>query len=257
MTKLLTCANVTIAYQGVPCVHDLSLELAAGETLGVVGESGSGKSTLLRALMGFSRTGGAVTSGEISYNGESLTGGPVEKWRQLRGREIAMLFQDAAASLVPVQTIGRQVWECLRAQGAADRKRVRTEAMALFQRLRFSDPEGLWRSYPCELSGGMAQRVCLAMALLTGPKLLLADEPTSALDVIAQSRVVDELCAVKRQTGMAMLVVSHDFGVIAALADRILVLKDGREVEQGKARQVLNDPRAEYTRQLIRVAPVL
>lgn len=257
MTKLLTCKNVTIAYQGVPCVHALSLELAPGETLGIVGESSSGKSTLLRAIMGFSPIGGAVVSGEISYNGESLTGGAAEKWRQLRGREIAMLFQNAAASLVPVQTVGRQIWECLRAQGAVDRKNVRAEAVALFRRLRFSDPEGLWESYPCELSGGMAQRVCLAMALLMGPKLLLADEPTSALDVIAQRRVMDEICAVKQQTGMAMLVVSHDFGVIAALADRILVLKDGREVEQGKVRQVLNNPQTEYTRQLIKAVPGL
>lgn len=233
------------------------MELATGETLGIVGESGSGKSTLLRALMGLPHTGGAVTGGEISYNGESLTGGPAEKWRQLRGREIAMLFQDAAASLVPVQTVGRQVWECLRAQGAADRKKVRTEAMALFQRLRFSDPEGLWESYPCELSGGMAQRVCLAMTLLMRPRLLLADEPTSALDVIAQRRVVDELRAVKRRTGMAMLVVSHDFGVIAALADSILVLKNGREVEQGEARQVLDNPRESYTRRLIKAVPGL
>lgn len=257
MAKLLTCENVTIAYQGVPFVHDLSLELANGEVLGIVGESGSGKSTLLRAVIGLLSPGGAVVSGGISYNGQSLTDGSAEKWRQLRGREMAMLFQDAAASLVPVQTVGRQVWECLKAKGAADRKAVQAEAMDLFQRLRFPDPAGLWGSYPGELSGGMAQRVCLAMALLMRPKLLLADEPTSALDVIAQRRVVEELRTLQQQTGMALVVVSHDFGVIAALADRVLVLKEGRVVEQGTARQVLLEPREPYTRQLIAAVPRL
>jgi len=257
VNNLLTFQNVTISYNAKPVVQDISFTLAPGRVLGIVGESGSGKSTILRSALGLLGSGAGVTAGEITYAGQSLTSLTEKKWQRLRGKEISLLFQDAAASLIPVQTVGQQLWACLRARGATDQAALCTEALVLFQRLHFSDPEKLWESYPCQLSGGMAQRVCMAMALLLQPRLLLADEPTSALDTMAQRQVVEELRALQQEQQMAMLLVTHDLGVVAALADDILVLKDGKVVEYGAAGQVLNSPGEEYTQRLLAAVPRL
>lgn len=284
MKPVLTYAHVDVSFNGDAVVHDVSFSLMPGEILGIVGESGSGKSTLLRAAMGLLGPTGLVTRGDIWFRpgrasegaGSEASGSigalpePLdipdlsgEDLRRVRGAGIGMVFQDAGASFVPIRTIGAQIVESLRAHGdkrgcgrvSADEARKR--ALALFERLGFEEPERIWKSYPFELSGGMSQRAGIAIAMLLQPRVLLADEPTSALDVAVQKQVIRELKSLRDLFGTSIVVVTHDIGVIEAMADSVLVMKEGHVVEHGPADRVLRHPEHEYTKRLLAAVPRL
>lgn len=255
---LLTYDHVEVSYNGRPVVHDVCAQVRPGQVLGIVGESGSGKSTLVRAAMGLLGSRGAVTRGRILYQGEDLVDAPATRLRQLRGAEIGMVFQDCLAALTPIRTVGEQLYEVVAVHNAqASREQSLARACDLLARMNVADPERVLASYPFELSGGLGQRVGITMAMLLEPKVLLADEPTSALDAVTQKQVVEELAALRDATNTAIVVVTHNIGVVRKLADEVLVLKDGAVVEQGSATQVFNTPTNDYTRDLMAAVPTL
>ena len=257
MEELLRYVSVEVSFDGAAVTHDVSFTLHPGEILGIVGESGSGKSSLLRAAMGLLGDGGLVTRGDIYFGGLDLPDLAESELRKIRGAQIGMVFQDAAASLCPIRTIGDQIYESMAAHGKISRGEAEQKALALFDKLGFEDARRVWSSYPFELSGGMNQRVAIAMAALMEPRVLLADEPTSALDVSVQRQVLRELEALRAATGTAIVLVTHDIGVVSAVADTVLVLRDGRVEEYGSAESVLRRPASEYTRRLLDAAPRL
>ena len=257
MKELLSYRAVEISYNGIPAVRDVSFTLQPGEILGIVGESGSGKSSLIRAALGILGQGGQVTRGEIRYRDRNLPELTEKELRKIRGAGIGMIFQDAGSSLCPVRTIGSQIFESLSAHRRITRQESDTEALELFTRLGFREGERILASYPFELSGGMNQRVGIAMAMLLKPEILLADEPTSALDVSVQRQAVEELLLTRELYGTAMVLVTHNLGVVRAMADTVLVLKAGEAVEYGPAPQVLGRPRENYTKELLAAVPVL
>jgi len=232
-------------------LHDLSLHLAQGECLCVVGESGSGKSMLAKALLRLLPSGPRVEGGSIRYRGAELANLDEETMRQLRGRDISMVFQEPMSALNPLLSVGRQIDETLQAHGVQDKLARRRRIIELLGYVGLPDPERLRHSLPFELSGGQRQRVVIAMALAFDPALLIADEPTSALDVTTQAQILALLRRIQREKGMAMLFITHDFGVVQAIADRVLVLEKGHVVEQGSAAQVLQAPGEAYTRRLV------
>ncbi|MCU1724142.1 MULTISPECIES: dipeptide ABC transporter ATP-binding protein [unclassified Pseudomonas] len=232
-------------------LYDLSLTLQRGECLCVVGESGSGKSMLAKALLRLLPPPLRVEGGRVLFRGEDLAGHAEDAMRQLRGRDISMVFQEPMSALNPLLSVGRQIDETLQAHGVKNARARRQRVIELLGYVGLPDPERLRHAYPFELSGGQRQRVVIAMALVFDPALLIADEPTSALDVTTQAQILALLRRIQREKGMAMLFITHDFGVVQAIADRVLVLEKGHLVEQGTARDVLDAPRQPYTRQLI------
>lgn len=257
MASRLIYDQVEISFDGKPAVRDVSFSLEPGEILGLVGESGSGKSTLIKAAMGLLGPTGLVTRGDIWFGGKNLPDLPEKQLRHIRGAEIGMIFQDAGGSLCPIRTIGAQILESMAAHGKTDKQQAKRAAMDLLALLRFSDPERIWNCYPFELSGGMNQRVGIAMAMLLHPTVLLADEPTSALDVAVQRQVVQSLLDLRETLGTSIILVSHDIGVVSAAADTILVLQGGNMVEYGPASQILGSPRQPYTQKLLAAVPRL
>ena len=224
---LLRYEHVDVSFKGCAVLHDISISLGRGEILAVVGESGCGKSTLLRAAVKLLGASGLITRGHIWFEGKDLPALSERALRPIRGASVGMIFQDASASLAPVRTVGEQVFEAVAAHERTTEREVRKRAFDLFRTLHFETPERLWESYPFELSGGMCQRVGIVMAMLLRPQVLLADEPTSALDASVEVEVMRELLALREQFGMAIMLVTHDMGVAARMADRLLVLKDG------------------------------
>ena len=257
MEPLLTYRSVEVSFNGRAVTHDVSFTLHAGEILGIVGESGSGKSTLLKAAMGLLGNGGLVTKGDIWFKGKDLPDLPEKELRKICGAGIGIIFQDAGASLCPIRTIGEQIYESMSAHMEITRSQAREKALALFEKLQFKDGQRIWNSYPFELSGGMNQRAGIAIAMLMEPPVLLADEPTSALDVAVQKQVIEEMLHLRELFGTAIILVTHDIGVVSAMADTVLVLKDGRIMEFGTAQQVLHEPRDAYTRKLLAAVPKL
>lgn len=257
MEPLLTYRLVEVSFNGRAVTHDVSFTLHAGEILGIVGESGSGKSTLLKAAMGLLGNGGLVTKGDIWFKGKDLPDLPEKELRKICGAGIGMIFQDAGASLCPIRTIGEQIYESMSAHMEITRSQAREKALALFEKLQFKDGQRIWNSYPFELSGGMNQRAGIAIAMLMEPPVLLADEPTSALDVAVRKQVIEEMLHLRELFGTAIILVTHDIGVVSAMADTVLVLKDGRIMEFGTAQQVLHEPRDAYTRKLLAAVPKL
>lgn len=257
MEPLLTYQSVEVSFNGRAVTHDVSFTLHAGEILGIVGESGSGKSTLLKAAVGLLGNDGLVTKGDIWFQGKDLPDLPEKELRKVCGAGIGMIFQDAGASLCPIRTIGEQIYESMSAHMKITRSQAKEKALLLFQRLQFIDGQQIWNSYPFELSGGMNQRVGIAIAMLMEPPVLLADEPTSALDVVVQKQVIEEMLHLREMFGTAMILVTHDIGVVSAMADTVLVLQDGRIMEFGTARQVLHEPQNAYTRTLLAAVPKL
>lgn len=249
--ELLRMEHVTICYDGEPVVQDVSLELEQGEILGIVGESGSGKSTLIKAIMGLLGTEGCVTEGDIWYKGENLTEMSAKKLRRFLGPEIGMIFQDCKAALCPVRKVGVQICEAVRAHEKLSRKEIKQRATEIMQKIGLTDTERIWNSYPFELSGGMNQRVGICIAMVLKPELLLADEATTALDVTVQKQVVKELLMMKEDYGTSMIVVTHNIGVVRAMADKVLVLKDGKIRDYGDTDKVLKHSKDIYTRKLM------
>ena len=257
MEKLLKYDHVDISYLGQPAIRDVSFTLHSGEILGIVGESGSGKSTLIKAAMGLLGAEGSVTRGDIRYKGKNLPDLPPKELRKLCGPELGYIFQSAGSSFCPIRTVGAQLLETMREHEKISKADFQTRALELLEKLGFADGTRILRSYPFELSGGMQQRVGIAAAMLLNPCILLADEPTSALDVTIQKQVVEEMRMVRDTFGTAIVLVAHNLGVIGAMADNVLVLKDGVCVEYGKTQEVLSNPQADYTRALLAAVPKL
>ena len=257
MEELLRYDHVDISYNGFLAVKDVSFTLEPGEILGIVGESGCGKSTLIKAAMGLLGDAGMVTRGDIWYKGKNLPDLSAKELRRLNGPELGMIFQSAGSSFCPIRTIGAQLYETMTEHEKTSKAEFLDRAMELLGKLGFEDGKRVLGSYPFELSGGMQQRVGIAAAMLLNPSVLLADEPTSALDVSVQKQVVEEMLLVRETFGTAIILVAHNIGVIGAMADKVLVMKNGEAVEYGDTRQVLGNPQAEYTRQLLSAVPRL
>lgn len=253
---LLNIKNLNISYAGLPAVRDINLSVGHSEIIGIAGESGCGKSTLLRSVMMLLKNEARVDGGSILFNGKELTTASQAELRHLRGKEISMIFQNAALAMDPIKTVGRHFYEIAAAgRQKVSRKQCSQRAVQLMANLRLQEPESILKSYPFELSGGMIQRIAIAMALFHSPSLIMADEPTSALDVTAQVQVVKILRRLKEELRTAMLVVSHNIGVIAHLADKIGIMYGGRIVEWGTSREILSDPAHPYTQALIAAIP--
>ncbi|MEP7312745.1 MAG: ABC transporter ATP-binding protein [Pseudomonadota bacterium] len=254
-TPLLAMSDVSVQFAdkegaAVFAVHNASLDMRPGEILGIAGESGSGKTQLLMAIMGLSPRG-ARLSGNLVFKGEELLHAPRQRLRELRGNRIAFVFQDPMTALNPYLTIGRQMTEVLEYHGGANRSAAIARSLAMLEAVGISDPRLRLRQYPHELSGGMRQRVMIGMALLCEPDLLLADEPTTALDVTVQSQVLDLLLDLRARLGTAILLVTHDLGVLARVADRVAVMQAGNIVEQAEVTALFATPQHPYTHMLL------
>ncbi|MFN8224544.1 MAG: ABC transporter ATP-binding protein [Gaiellales bacterium] len=241
----------------VKAVDGVSFSLDRGRTIGLVGESGSGKSVLTLTLSGLTRSPTTEISGEIFFAGRDLAAEPTSELRPLRGKRIAMIFQDPLSSLHPFYRVGWQIGEAIGAHERASARARRTRAIELLRRVRIPDPAARVDAYPHELSGGMRQRVMIAMALALGPELLVADEPTTALDVTVQAQILELLADLQDEHGTAIVLISHDFGVVAELAHEIAVMYAGRIVERGSRDAILGAPEHPYTIGLLDSIPRL
>ncbi|KAF0114595.1 MAG: peptide/nickel transport system ATP-binding protein [Rhodobacteraceae bacterium] len=239
-----------------PLVQDLSFDLTKGETLAIAGESGSGKSITSLAIMGLlPQPAVRVTGGHIRFGGQDLTALSEPALRGVRGDRVAMIFQEPMTSLNPVMTVGTQLAEAIRAHEAVSRSEARKRAVEALRAVRLSEPERRMGQYPHELSGGMRQRVMIAMALALRPEVLIADEPTTALDVTVQREVLDLLRDLQAQLGTAIILITHDMGVVAEMATRVIVMRQGRQVETAPTTDIFDRPKAEYTRALLAAVP--
>jgi oligopeptide transport system ATP-binding protein len=261
MTPLLSVRDLQVRFgdaeHGVRAVDGVSLELRRGETLGIVGESGSGKSLTALSLIRLIAPPGRIVAGAVSLEGRDLLAMGRRELDEVRGREIAMIFQDPMTSLNPVLTIGRQVTEILEIQGGLSPSRARRRAIELLDLVGIPTPERRLSHYPQHFSGGMRQRVMIAMAVACRPKLLIADEPTTALDVTIQAQILELLRRLQQEFGMAMILITHDLGVAAGMADRIAVMYGGRIVEQAETRALFARPAMPYTAGLLAATPRL
>ncbi|CDN52248.1 ABC transporter ATP-binding protein [Neorhizobium galegae] len=257
MAPLLQVDNLTIRFPRAEPVRNLSFEIEQGETLAIVGESGSGKSLTALALMQLLPRAAKIANGRITFGGRDLTKLDARQMRHLRGREIAMIFQEPMTSLNPVMTIGRQIGEVLKVHEKLSGKAARARAIELLRLVRIPAPEKRVDDYPHQLSGGMRQRVMIAIAVACKPKLLIADEPTTALDVTIQAQVLDLLDTLRRELRMAVVLITHDLGVVAQWADKVVVMYAGRKVEQALPGDLFNDPLHPYTRGLLAASPRL
>ncbi|MBF0814995.1 ABC transporter ATP-binding protein [Microbacterium paludicola] len=239
----------------VTAVHEASLTLGAGETLAIVGESGSGKSTTAMSIIGLLPGNGRVSAGSIRFDGQELVGADEAALREVRGRHIGLVPQDPMSNLNPVSKIGTQVAETLLAHGLANRRNVDAKVVETLAAAGLPDAARRAKQYPHEFSGGMRQRALIAIGLACRPRLLIADEPTSALDVTVQRTILDQLDSMTRELGTAVLMITHDLGLAAERAKHVVVMHRGRVVEQGPARQILEDPQHPYTQSLVKAAP--
>jgi peptide/nickel transport system ATP-binding protein len=239
----------------VRAADDVSFALQPGETLGLVGESGCGKSVTLRSLIGLVPSPGEVLAGHVRFDGRDLAGASRRELARIRGTEISMVFQDPASALNPVLSVGDQLGELLRLKRGLGRRAARVEAVRLLTRVGIASAERRVRDYPHQLSGGMRQRVMIAMAVACEPKVLLADEPTTALDVTIQDQILSLLADLQAESGLSVVLVSHDLGVIGQACARVAVMYAGRIVETGRVDEVLERPRHPYTEALLGAVP--
>ena len=255
MEPLLSVQNLRTVFGPVVAVNDASFELRKGETLGLVGESGSGKSVTAFSIIRLLQEPGRIESGKILFQGKDLLALSEEEMRQVRGAGIGFVFQEPMSALNPVMKVGAHIAEALLVHGLASRRDARGRAIELLRAVKIVDPERRVDDYPHQLSGGMRQRVMMAIALACRPPLLIADEPTTALDVTVQAQILDLLREMKRQFDLSLLLITHDFGVIAETADRVAVMYRGQIVEQGPVRDILRHPQHPYTRGLLDSIP--
>jgi len=258
-TALLTIENLSVDFTTrrgvVHAVKDISLSLARGETLGVVGESGSGKSVTSYALMGLLDRAGRVSSGQAVYTGIELLPTRESTMREIRGREMSMIFQNPRAALNPIRTVGAQIADVLLQHNQCTRHNARSKAIEALKHVRIRDPEQRVDAYPFELSGGMCQRVVIAMALACQPRILIADEPTTGLDVTTQRAVMELVRDLTQANGMATILITHDLGLAGEYCDRMAIMQNGQIVESGSAVQIFQHPNHPYTRKLVKATP--
>ncbi|MBU6533530.1 ABC transporter ATP-binding protein [Streptomyces sp. NPDC057245] len=251
---LLSLRGVRIAdgSDGREIVHGVSFDLTPGKVVGIVGESGSGKTLTCRAALGILPPHFEVTGGSVEIEGTDISTLSPARWTALRGATISAVFQDPASYLNPSLRIGRQIAEVVRVKKGLGRREARQRVLALLRAVHLQEAELVHDQYPFELSGGMLQRVLVAAAIAADPRILIADEATTALDVTVQAEILDLLADLRDRAGLALVVVSHDLAVVAQLCDEVLVMRQGEVVEQGPTRRVLDHPRHDYTRMLIR-----
>ena len=257
--SLLTIRNLTVRFAtstgSFTAVDGIDVRVDKGEVLAIVGESGSGKSVSMLAAMGLLPDTAIVTADEMSFDGQDLLSMTPRERRKIIGREITMIFQEPIASLNPSFTAGYQIEEVLRFNAGLTRKAARARAIELFNQVGLPDPEGKLKSYPHQMSGGQSQRVMIAMAIATNPRLLIADEPTTALDVTIQKQILDLLMRLQEDTGMALILITHDMGVVAETADRVQVQYKGRKMEEADVLSLFEHPKNPYTRALLSALP--
>ena len=241
----------------VKALNDVSLHLKEGEVLGIVGESGSGKSVTAYSLMGLTAYPGRLIGGTLDFNGHRINDMTEKQMRKIRGNEVSIIFQDPMTSLNPVYTIGNQICEVILLHTNKNRAQAKERAKELLTLVGINEPEKRLKQYPHELSGGMRQRVMIAIALACEPKLLIADEPTTALDVTIQAQILELMMDLKEKLGMAIIMITHDLGVVASMCDRIAVMYAGKVVEYGSTDDIFYNPKHEYTRGLLRSIPKL
>ena len=241
----------------VKALNDVTIHLEEGEVLGIVGESGSGKSVTAYSLMGLTAHPGKLLGGNLEFNGHHIENMTEKEMRKIRGNEISIIFQDPMTSLNPVYTVGNQIEEVIRLHTDKNKAEAKARAKELLELVGINEPEKRLKQYPHELSGGMRQRIMIAIALACEPKLLIADEPTTALDVTIQAQILELMMDLKDKLGMAIIMITHDLGVVASMCDKIAVMYAGRIVEYGETDDIFYKPSHMYTKGLIRSMPRL
>ena len=254
---LLEIKNVDISYGKRVTVKNVSMTLEKGEICSIVGESGSGKTTVIRAVLGLIAGGGKVTAGDIIYEGRSLLKLTPAEWRELRGHDVSMIFQDSGAMMNQTRLIGNTYVEYIQTHEKISKKEAWDKGVHMLERMRLPDCDRIMRSYPFQLSGGQRQRVGIAMGMTYQPRLLLADEPTSALDVTTQAQIVRQFMDLRDEYGTSIIIVTHDLGVASYMGDKIVVMKNGEIEEQGDRAYMLHESRNEYTQKLLDAVPSL
>jgi len=252
---MLEVKDITISYKDRPTVMDFSMSMEKGQIVSLVGESGSGKTTVIRAIFGLLAGGGRVTKGDILFEGESVLGYSDDKWRKIRGTDISMIFQDSGAMMNPTKKVGSAYTEYIRTHENISKKEAFAKGVEMLERMRLPSGDNVMRSYPFQLSGGMRQRVGIAMGMTYQPKLLLADEPTSALDVTTQAQIVRQMMELRDKYGTSLIVVTHNLGVACYMSDHIVVMKNGRIEDQGSRDYMLHESKNEYTQKLLDAVP--
>ena len=254
---LLEVKDLNISYGDKLTVSGVNLELNTGEIMSIVGESGSGKTTVIRAIMGCLPGRGHVSGGSITFDGRDMLKNTREDWRKISGSEMSMIFQDSGNMINPIRRIGEQFTDYILAHAPQKSKAEAAEmAKDMLNKVRLPNPQNIMNSYPFELSGGMRQRVGIAMAMIFSPKLLLADEPTSALDVTTQAQIIRQIVDVRNEYNAAVILVTHNIGVASYVSNKLMVMKNGHVVESG-GREIIENPQHAYTKELLAAVPVL
>lgn len=254
---LLDVKNLDVSYGDKLTVTGASIELDKGEILSIVGESGSGKTTVIRAIMGCLPGRGHVSGGSITFDGRDMLKNTREDWRKISGSEMSMIFQDSGNMINPIRRIGEQFTDYILAHAPQKSKAEAAEmAKDMLNKVRLPNPQNIMNSYPFELSGGMRQRVGIAMAMIFSPKLLLADEPTSALDVTTQAQIIRQIVDVCNEYNAAVILVTHNIGVASYVSNKLMVMKNGHVVESG-GREIIENPQHAYTKELLAAVPAL
>lgn len=258
MGKLLEVNSLSVVYnEERQALHNITMDIKHNEVIAIVGESGCGKSTLIKSIFNLLPKNAVVESGEILFNGQNMYELQAEQWRQLRGNDIAMIFQNPGSYMNPVMRIGRQFVESIRTHRKLSKAEAVQMAERALEKMNLQEPERIMRSYPFQLSGGMKQRVAISMALCMEPQLILADEPTSALDVVTQLKIMDEFKALQKEVQSSIIWITHNIGTAAYMADRIIVMNEGEIVEAGEKDDIIYYPKMDYTKKLLDSIPQL
>ena len=254
--EILNLKNLSVSYGDINILKDIDLSLKKGEILGIVGESGSGKSTLIKSIMGILDENASI-DGEINFEGKDLASLSLKDYRKIKGKEISMIFQNPTEYFNPTRKISKQFIETIRSHNDISKQEIQKKSINTFKFLGLQDGKKIWNSYPFELSGGMNQRVAIALSIMLEPKILLADEPTSALDVTVQAQVVKELLKLRQKLNTSIILVTHNIGVASYMSDNIGVMYGGRIIEYAESEELINNPKHPYTKMLINSVPVI